>query len=114
MNIIVFIILCFILYLVLTKREGYEDPFILLESDTSRGIDGIRDRFIDPMKHRYINQIDFYRDAPNINLERALTQPAITSDDIDWSKVSDSEYPKLINYLSGRNDATRIKSINAI
>jgi hypothetical protein len=92
------------LYLVLTKREGYEDPFI----------DGIRDRFIDPMKRRYTNQIDFYRDAPNINLERALTHPTINIDDIDWSKVSDSEYPKLINYLSGKNDAVRIKSINAV
>jgi len=99
-----FIVLCFILYLVLSKREGYEDPFM----------NGIRDRFIDPMKRRYTNQIDFYRDAPNINLERALTQPSITSDDIDWSKVSNSEYPKLINYLSGRNDAVRIKSINAV
>ena len=111
---LLFIILCFIIYLVLTKREGYEDPFILLESDSSSWIDGIRDRFIDPKNHRYINQIDFYRDSPNINLERALSQPVITADDIDWSKVSNSEYPKLINYLSGRNDATRIKSINAI
>ena len=101
---LLFIILCFILYLVLTKREGYEDPFM----------DGIRDRFIDPKNHRYINQIDYYRDSPNINLERALSQPTITSDDIDWSKVSNSEYPKLVNYLSGRNDATRIKSINAV
>jgi hypothetical protein len=96
-------------YLFLSKREGYEDPFM----------DGIRDRFIDPMKHRYTNQIDYWckgssECSPNINLERALYQPTISSDDIDWSKVSDSEYPKLVNYLSGRNDATRIKSINAV
>ena len=96
MNII--IIVFFILYLFLSKREGYDF------------MDDIRDRFIDPMNHRYINQIDYYRDAPNINLERVLSNPTITEDDIDWSKVSDSEYPKLINYLSGRNDAT---SINA-
>jgi len=97
-------ILLFLIYFIFfKKREGYEDPFI----------EGMKDRFIDPMKHRYINQIDYYRGAPNINLEGALTQPTLKSDDIDWSKVSESEYPILINYLSGRNDATKIKSINA-
>jgi len=104
---LLFIIICFIGYIILSKKEGYSidnDPFI----------QGMKDRFIDPMKHRYINQIDYYRDAPNINLERALSQPALSPDDIDWSKVSDSEYPILINYLSGKNDATKIKSINAI
>jgi hypothetical protein len=96
-------ILLFLIYFIFfNKREGYEDPFI----------EGIKDRFIDPNR-RYTNQIDYYRDAPNINLERALTQPTITSDEVDWSKVSDYEYPILINYLSGRNDATKIKSINA-
>ena len=105
MNIIMFIILCVIGYIILTKREGYEiDPFI----------EGMKDRFIDPMKHRYINQIDLYKNAPNINLERAMYQPSLSADDIDWSKVSDYEYPKLVGYLQGRNDATKIKSINAI
>ena len=100
---ITFIILIFLLYFLLfNKREGYEDPFI----------EGMKDRFIDTNR-RYVNQIDYYRDSPNINLERAFSSPTITSDDIDWSKVSDSEYPILINYLSGRNDATKIKSINA-
>lgn len=103
MNIILFIIICFIVYIIISKREGYEDPFI----------EGMKDRFIDPTKRRYINQIDYYQHAPNINLERALTQPTLTSDNVDWSKVSDYEYPILINYLSGRNDATKIKSINA-
>jgi len=114
---LLFIIICFIGYIILSKREGYSidnDPFI----------QGMKDRFIDPMKHRYINNIDWYRDAPNINLssdlsltqgvERALSQPTISPDDIDWSKVSDSEYPKIVGYLQGRNDATKIKSINAI
>jgi hypothetical protein len=115
MCIITFIIFLLLIYFLLfNKREGYEEHFILLESDPNRGIEGMKDRFIDPMKRRYINQIDFYRDAPNINLERALSRPTLTTDDIDWSKVSDSEYPILINYLSGRNDATKIKSINAI
>ena len=113
---LLFIIICFIGYIILSKREGYSidnDPFI----------QGMKDRFIDPMKHRYINNIDWYRDAPNINLERALSpdlsqtqgvsQPTITTDEVDWSKVSDYEYPILINYLSGRNNATKIKSINA-
>ncbi len=111
---IIFIIILFVIYFILiNKKERYEDPFI----------EGMRDRFIDPTKRRYINQIDYYRDAPNINLERALSsdlsltqgvsQPTISSDDIDWSKVSEYEYPILINYLSGRNDATKIKSINA-
>jgi hypothetical protein len=104
MCIITFMILLFLIYfLFFNKREGYEDPFI----------EGIRDRFIDPMNRRYTNQIDYYRNAPNINLERALSQPTITTDEVDWSKVSDYEYPILINYLSGRNDATKIKSINA-
>ena len=106
------ILLFLVYFLFFNKREGYEDPFI----------QGIKDRFIDP-NHRYTNQIDYYRDAPNINLERALSSdlsqtqgvshPALSPDDIDWSKVSDSEYPILINYLSGRNNATKIKSINA-
>ena len=103
MCIITFMILLFLIYFIFfNKREGYEDPFI----------QGIKDRFIDP-NHRYTNQIDYYRNAPNINLERALSQPTISSDDVDWSKVSDYEYPILINYLSGRNNATKIKSINA-
>ena len=107
MNIILFIIICFIGYIIFSKREGYSidnDPFI----------QGMKDRFIDPMKHRYINQIDYYRNAPNINLEEAMSHPALSPDDIEWSKVSDSEYPILLNYLSGRDDATKIKSINAI
>lgn len=65
MNIIMFIILCFIGYIVLVKRENYslptEDPFI----------EGMKDRFISN-NHRYTNQIDWYRDAPNINLENAM------------------------------------------
>jgi hypothetical protein len=43
-----------------------------------------------------------------------MYQPSLSADDIDWSKVSNYEYPKLVGYLQGRNDATKIKSINAI
>jgi hypothetical protein len=103
--IIPFIIIILIIYFY-NKREYYEiDPFI----------EGMKDRFISPNNNRrYINQIDYYRNAPNINLEQAFNHPSISPDDIDWSKVSDIEYPKLINYISGRDDAVRIKSINAI
>jgi hypothetical protein len=96
-------IIIFLVYYVFFRKEYYTDPFIL----------GMKDRFINNNR-RYINQIDYYRDAPNINLEQALYQPTINTDDIDWSKVSDSEYPKLINYISGRDDAVKIKSINAL
>ena len=100
---IILLLLHFFLY---GGKEGFtlKDPFL----------DGIRDRFIDPMNHRYINQIDWYRDSPNINLEGALSQPTLTSDDINWSRVRDYDYPKIVGYLSGRTDATKIKSINAL
>jgi hypothetical protein len=98
------IILVIIYVILFNGKERYTtDPFI----------EGMKDRFIDPLKRNYINQIDYWGNSPNINLERALYQPALTSDDIDWSKVSDYEYPRLVNYLSGRNDAVKIKSINA-
>jgi hypothetical protein len=98
------LLLIFALYLLLSKeRYTSSDPFL----------DGIKDRFIDPQNHRYINQIDYYRDAPNIDLEREFRKSSceITK---DWSKMTDYEYVKAIQCLQGSSDRPRIKSINAI
>ncbi len=97
------LLLIFTLYLLLSKeRYTSPDPFL----------DGIKDRFIDPQNHRYINQIDFYRDAPNIDLEREFRKSScnITK---DWDKMTDYEYSQAIQCIQGSEDRTKIKSINA-
>ena len=62
---------------------------------------------------RYINQIDYYKDAPQINLERAISSSPITSDDINWSKLNDYEYSVIVGLLQGNYNRDSIKSINA-
>ena len=73
------------------------------------------DRWADIIKHdrRYINQIDYYKDAPQINLERAISSSPITSDDINWSKLNDYEYSVIVGLLQGNYNRDSIKSINA-
>jgi hypothetical protein len=73
------------------------------------------DRWADILKpnRRYINQIDYYKDAPQINLERAIQNSPITSDDINWEKLSDYEYVQIVGLLQGNYNRDNIKSINA-
>jgi hypothetical protein len=61
----------------------------------------------------YINQIDFYKDAPQINLERAIQNSPITSDDINWEKLSDYEYVQIVGLIQGNYNRDNIKNINA-
>jgi hypothetical protein len=81
--------------------------------DTVRTISA--DRWADILKpnRNYINQIDFYKDAPQINLERAIQNSPITSDDIQWEKLSDYEYVQIVGLLQGNYNRPLIKSINA-
>jgi hypothetical protein len=99
---ILVILLIFFLYLLLNK-ERYTDPFL----------DGIKDRFIDPNNHRYINQIDYYKDAPNINLERAINNNVISSGDVNWAKLDDYQYSQMVGLVQGNFNNTSIKNINA-
>jgi len=62
---------------------------------------------------KYINQIDFYKDAPNIDLERAIYDSPITSDDINWAKLNDYDYARMVGLLQGNYNRPLIKSINA-
>jgi hypothetical protein len=73
------------------------------------------DRWADILKpnRRYINQIDYYKDAPQIDLERAIQNSPITSDDINWEKLSEYEYVQIVGLLQGNYNRPLIKSINA-
>jgi hypothetical protein len=88
--------------------------------DTVRTISA--DRWSDILKpnRKYINQIDYYqpqgldyKDAPQIDLERAILNSPITSDDINWEKLSDYEYVQMVGLLQGNYNRPLIKSINA-
>jgi len=62
---------------------------------------------------KYINQIDYYKDAPNIDLERAIYNSPVTSDDINWAKLNDYDYARMVGLLQGNYNRPLIKSINA-
>jgi len=81
--------------------------------DTVRTISA--DRWADILKpnRNYINQIDYYKDAPQIDLERAIMNSPITSDDINWEKLSEYEYVQIVGLLQGNYNRPLIKSINA-
>ena len=81
--------------------------------DTVRTISA--DRWADILKpnRNYINQIDYYKDAPQIDLERAIQNSPITSDDINWEKLSEYEYVQIVGLLQGNYNRPLIKSINA-
>jgi hypothetical protein len=61
----------------------------------------------------YINQIDYWSNSPQIDLERAIQNSPITSDDINWEKLSDYEYVQIVGLLQGNYNRPLIKSINA-
>ena len=81
--------------------------------DTIRTISA--DRWVDILKpnRKYINQIDYWSNSPQINLERAIQNSPITSDDIQWAKLSDYEYVQIVGLLQGNYNRDNIKSINA-
>ncbi len=103
----VLLLLIFLALLFVFKKE----KFTL--DDTIRTISA--DRWADILKpnRKYINQIDYYKDAPQINLERAIQDSPITSDDINWEKLSDYEYVQMVGLLQGNYNRPLIKSINA-
>jgi hypothetical protein len=101
---LIIIVIVIVFFMFIKRKERFT-----VEED-----DMFKDRFIGNRK-RYINQIDWYRNAPNIDLEREFTRyDNISPDDVDWSKVDDYTYGKLINNLQGKYDSVKIKSINAI
>ena len=61
----------------------------------------------------YINQIDYWSNSPQIDLERAIQNSPITSDDINWEKLSEYEYVQMVGLLQGNYNRPLIKSINA-
>ena len=73
------------------------------------------DRWADILKpnRKYINQIDYWNNSPQIDLERAIQDSPITSDDINWEKLSDYEYVQIVGLLQGNYNRPLIKSINA-
>ena len=81
--------------------------------DTVRTISA--DRWADILKpnRRYLTQGLDYKDAPQINLERAIQNSPITSDDVQWEKLSDYEYVQIVGLLQGNYNRPLIKSINA-
>ena len=63
---------------------------------------------------KYINQIDYWSNSPQINLEKAIPVSPITADDIDWSKIKDDyEYSVIVGLLQGNYNRDNIKNINA-
>ncbi len=80
----------------------------------------MENRWVDVLKspyggrHKYINQIDFYRNAPSIDLGRiGGGGESINVEDIDWSKLNDYQYSQVVGLIQGIEDRPRIKSINA-
>ena len=74
------------------------------------------DRWADIIKpnRKYINQIDYWSNSPQINLEKAIPVSPITADDIDWSKIKDDyEYSVIVGLLQGNYNRDSIKNINA-
>ncbi len=73
------------------------------------------DRWADIIKHdrRYINQIDYWSNSPQINLEKAISSSPITADDINWSKLNDYEYSVIVGLLQGNYNRGPLKNINA-
>ena len=63
---------------------------------------------------KYINQIDYWSNSPQINLEKAIPVSPITADDIDWSKIKDDyEYSVIVGLLQGNYNRGPLKNINA-
>ena len=59
------------------------------------------------------NQIDYYKDAPQINLERTINNNTISSADINWAKLDDYQYSQMVGLLQGNYQRDNIKNINA-
>lgn len=103
----VLLLLIILALLFIFKKERFD------LSDDVRTISA--DRWADILKpnRKYINQIDYWSNSPQINLERAIQDSPITSDDIQWAKLSDYEYVQIVGLLQGNYNRPLIKSINA-
>jgi len=103
----IFLLLLVIIFFLLNRRENY---------DALK--DEMEDRWADVFKspyegrHKYINQIDYYRDAPSIDLGR-ITTSYIDPDTVDRSKLNEYQYSQVVSLIQGIEDIPRIKSINA-
>ena len=102
----VFILIIIALFFIFRKERFTLD-------DTVRTISA--DRWTDILKNnrRYINQIDYWSNSPQINLEEAIPVSHITSDDINWSKLNDYEYSQVVGLIQGNYQRPKINSINA-
>lgn len=112
MKVILLLIILALFFIFKKERFDLSDDFRTISAD----------RWADILKpnRRYINQIDYYqpqgldyKDAPQIDLERAIQNSPITSDDINWEKLSDYEYVQIVGLLQGNYNRPLIKSINA-
>ena len=62
---------------------------------------------------KYINQIDYWSNSPQINLEKAIPVSPISSGDINWEKLNDYEYSQVVGLLQGNYNNPLRKNINA-
>ncbi len=102
----VFILIIIALFFIFRKERFTLD-------DTVRTISA--DRWTDILKsdRKYINQINYWSNSPQINIEEAIPVSPITSDDIRWEKLNDYEYSQVVGLLQGNYQRDNIKSINA-
>ena len=101
------LLLLVVIFFLVNRRENYDS---LKDEMTNRWVDVLKS----PYGREYINQIDFYRNAPSIDLGRiGGGGDHINVDDVDWSKLNDYEYSQVVGLIQGIEDRPRIKSINA-
>ena len=114
--ILVFIILLILFYCfkgpgVLFK--GTQENYSVYEDPSNRWVDVLKSPY--EGRHKYVNQIDYWRDAPNIDLEGTFQdKKGILLKDVDWSRIDPYTYSKLVTYIQGKDQSSMIKSINAI
>ena len=103
----VLLLLIILALFIIFKKERFD------LSDDVRTISA--DRWTDILKpnRKYINQIDYWSNSPQIDLERAIQNSPITSDDVEWEKLTDYEYVQVVGLLQGNYNRPRLKSINA-
>lgn len=112
MNFVFILIIIALFFIFRKERFTLDDTVRTISAD--RWTDIIKsDRRYWTQGTRYINQIDYWKDAPQINLEREIAVSPITSDDIRWEKLNDYEYSQVVGLLQGNYQRDNIKSINA-
>lgn len=103
----ILLLLLVIIFFLLNRRENYD---ALKDEMADRWADVFKSPY--EGRHKYINQIDYYRDAPSIDLGR-ITTSYIDPDTVNWSKLDDYQYSQVVSLIQGSEDRPRIKSINA-